>query len=431
MPKVVFAATRSLRSLDPKLPGSVWLVQSVSLATAIGYGSVLPYSVIYLHDVRGFSLGVAGLVAALLTGMGIASGPVTGALVDRLGTRPALLGSLVLAAAALASFPLVREPWHAFALAAVAGAGYGGIHPTVSSLIAALTAPERRHAAYALQRVSVNAGFGIGGLIGGLVATTEMPGSFTIVFLIAAGSILPAAIATLALPRDPSGAALHLDRGRYRDVLRSRVLLRLMAVNTVFVAVGYALLAVVMPFFAKGEADVTESMIGLIFLANTLFIVIVQLPLARALEGSKRLGVLAGAAACWAVGCMLVLGGGLWFHAAVAAVVIGLAGIVFGIGECLHATVIGPLVADLAPSHLLGRYMGLLTLSFQLGMTVGPAIGGFLLAASPTGLWAGAAALVAVAGLGALTLSERLPEHARTTPATPTTPCEPGVTLPV
>ncbi len=172
-------------------------------------------------------------------------------------------------------------------------------------------------------------------------------------------------------------------------------------------------------------------MLGLIFLANTLFIVIVQLPLARALEGSKRLGVLAGAAACWAVGCMLVLGGGLWFQAAVAAVVIGLAGVVFGIGECVHATVIGPLVADLAPPHMLGRYMGLLTLSFQLGMTVGPAIGGFLLAASATGLWTGAAALVAIAGLGALTLSERLPEHARATPASPRTSCEPGVTLPV
>jgi MFS family permease len=431
MPKVVLAAPRSLRALDPKLPGSVWLVQSVSLATAVGYGSVLPYSVIYLHDVRGFSLGVAGLVAALLTGMGIASGPITGALVDRLGTRPALLGSLTLAAGALAMFPLVREPWHAFALAAVAGAGYGGIHPTVSSLIAALTAPERRHAAYALQRVSVNAGFGLGGLIGGLVATTEMPGSFTVVFLVAAGSILPAAIATLALPSDPSGATLHLERGRYRDVLRSRLLLRLMLVNTVFVAVGYALLAVVMPVFAKGEAGVTESMLGLIFLANTLFIVIVQLPLARALEGSKRLGVLAGAAACWAVGSMVVLGGGLWFHAVMAAVVIGVAGIVYGIGECLHATVIGPLVADLAPLHMLGRYMGLLTLSFQLGMTVGPAIGGFLLAASPTGLWAGAATLVAVAGLGALALSERIPVHARTTPASPKPSCEPGVTLPV
>jgi MFS family permease len=180
----------------------------------------------------------------------------------------------------------------------------------------------------------------------------------------------------------------------------------------------------------KGEADVTESMLGLIFLANTLFIVIVQLPLARALEGSKRLGVLAGAAACWAIGSMVVLGGGLWFHAAMAAVVIGLAGIVYGIGECLHATVIGPLVADLAPPHMLGRYMGLLTLSFQLGMTVGPAIGGFLLAASPTGLWAGAGSLVGVAGLGALTLSERLPEHARTTPAAPRTPGEPGVTMP-
>ena len=89
------------------------------------------------------------------------------------------------------------------------------------------------------------------------------------------------------------------------------------------------------------------------------------------------------------------------------------------------------LVADLAPPHLLGRYMALLTLSFQLGMTVGPAIGGFLLAASTTGLWAGAAALVAIAGLGALMLSERVPEHVRMTPATPRPPGEPGFTLPV
>ena len=82
----------------------------------------------------------------------------------------------------------------------------------------------------------------------------------------------------------------------------------------------------------------------------------------------------------------------------------------FGIGECLHGSVQGPLVADLAEPSLIGRYMALSALSWQVGFALGPAIGGFALAASPSGVWfGGGGALSASRAPASLSLERSLP----------------------
>ena len=45
--------------------------------------------------------------------------------------------------------------------------------------------------------------------------------------------------------------------------------------------------------FAKNEASVSEKGIGLIFLVNTVVIVVLQLPIAKLLEGRRRMRALA------------------------------------------------------------------------------------------------------------------------------------------
>jgi MFS family permease len=57
--------------------------------------------------------------------------------------------------------------------------------------------------------------------------------------------------------------------------------------------------------------------------------------------------------------------------------------IVFAFSEVVHILVLGPLVADMAPAHLLGRYLSLYSLTFTLSLAIGPAIGGLLLQRSP------------------------------------------------
>jgi MFS family permease len=406
-----------LRGLDPRLPRSVWVLSVGGLANAVGNGLAFPFLVIYLHNVRGFTLGTAGLVLATTGAVSLLAGPAVGVVIDRIGGRATLAAALVLLAIGFGSYPLVHEPWQAFLASAVAGLGNAGFWPSQSALLAGLTAPSRRHAAFALQRVTRNLGIGLGGVAGGLIASTSSPGSFTVLFGVDAATFL-VFVAMLAFVPEPELPAEEgsLAPARYADVLRDRVFLGIVALNVLFVSAGYAQLEL-LPVFAKNEAGVTEAGIGLIFFVNTLVIVLAQFPVSKGLEGRRRMPALALMCALWAGAWILVLFGGTWFEAAAAATAFAVAAVVFGVGECFQGPVQGALVADLAPPRLRGRYMAVSTISWDVGFIVGPAVGGFVLQAEPLALWPLAAVVCLLAGAGALALERDLPRDLRLTPA--------------
>jgi predicted MFS family arabinose efflux permease len=406
-----------LRSLDPRLPRSVWILSFGGLANAVGNGLAFPFLVIYLHNVRGFSLGTAGLVLATTGAVSLLAGPAVGVVIDRIGGRATLAAALVLLAVGFGSYPLIHEPWHAFLASAVAGVGNAGFWPSQSALLAGLTPPARRHAAFALQRVTRNLGIGLGGVAGGLIATTSSPGSFTVLFLVDAATFL-VFVAMLAFVPEPELPAEDesLAPGRYADVLRDRIFLGIVVLNVLFVSAGYAQFEL-LPVFAKNEAGVTEAGIGLIFFVNTLVIVLAQFPVSKGLEGRRRMPALAVMCALWAGAWIVVLLGGHWLEAAAAAAAFALAAIVFGFGECFQGPVQGALVADLAPPRLRGRYMAVSTISWDIGFVVGPAVGGFVLQAEPLALWPLAGVVCLLAGAGALALERDLPRELRLTPA--------------
>src|SRR5439155_15429859 len=66
--------TRWLRAFDPQLPGDVWLLQVGGVLNSFGNGVVLPFLVIYLHDVRGFGLGISGLIVAVSAAAQLSAG---------------------------------------------------------------------------------------------------------------------------------------------------------------------------------------------------------------------------------------------------------------------------------------------------------------------------------------------------------------------
>ena len=406
-----------VRGLDPRLPRSVWTLNGGGLANAFGNGIAYPFVAIYLHNVRGFGLDTTGLVLATIGFAGLLAGPAIGIVVDRVGGRLTLAGALVLMAIGFGCYPLIREPWHAVLASVVAGVGNAAFWPSQSALLAGLTPQHRRHGAFALQRVTRNLGIGLGGLVGGLIATASDPTSFTVLFVVDAVTfllfvaVLPFVPEPVIPPREPGTRPAG-----YLDVLRDRVFLGVAAMNVVFVAAGYAVFEL-LPVFAKNEASVSEKAIGLIFFVNTLVIVFAQLPMAKLLEGRRRMKALAAMTALWAVAWLIVLAGGLWLEAAAAAVVFGLSALVFGLGECFQGPVQGALVADLAPPRLRGRYMAISTNSWDLGFLLGPAIGGVILATAPLALWPLAALACLAAGAAALALERGLPRQFRLTPA--------------
>jgi MFS family permease len=50
------------------------------------------------------------------------------------------------------------------------------------------------------------------------------------------------------------------------------------------------------------------------------------------------------------------------------------------VGEIIQAPLVGPIVADLAPVHLRGRYMGVFGMSFSGANMLGAPLGGRMLA---------------------------------------------------
>jgi MFS family permease len=411
---------RWLRSLDPQLPRSVYTLQAGGLLNAFGNGIVLPFTFIYLHNVRGISLGTAGLVLATNAAVSLVVGPITGSLVDRFGGRRMLTVALVFLAAGYGGLALVHEPWQGFAVAVLMGIGNGAFWPAQSTLIAGLTPGERRTSAFAMQRVVMNLGIGLGALVGGLIASADEPRTFELLFVLDAATFLAYIAFVRFIPDSLSGSRPRTQGGPgYALVLRNRAFLGVIAVNTIFIFAGFAGFDL-LPVYAKNEASVGEQAIGLVFFINTVVIVLAQLPIAKLAEGHRRMRVLALLGVVWAAAWLLVPLAGIRLDGSSAVVLLAVAMAIFAVGECLHGAVQAPLVADLAEPRLLGRYMALSALSWQIGFMLGPAIGGFALAFAPHGVWVAAAVICLVNGAAALALEPRIPQRARRTPVAAT-----------
>jgi MFS family permease len=407
-----------LRTYFPPLPRSVTTLQVGGLVNAFGNGITLPFLFIYLHNVRGIGLGIVGLVVGSHALASIVAGPIFGILIDRFGGRKMLATALAILAGGYALYPFVHEAWQGFAVAAITGIGVGGFWPSQSTLIAGLTPPADRPAAFAMQRVVMNLGIGLGALAGGLIATTESPRSFTVLFLLNSLTFVVYAGVMLALVPSPSvggGRARTTERtGSYRDVLRHRPFVAVIGLNALFIFAGFSGFELI-PVYAKNEAAVTETQIGLVFLVNTIVIVLLQLPIARLARGRRRMPALGLLGLLWAAAWLIVPIAGAKTAATATLLLIG-AMAIFAVGECLHGAVHAPLVSDLAEPSLLGRYMALSALSWQIGFALGPAVGGFVLAYSPNAVWLGAAAFCALGGALAFAVEGTLPDRARRTP---------------
>ena len=404
-----------LRSLNPQLPRDVWILQAGGLANMFGNGVIGPFLIIYLHNVRGISLGVAGLIVATGAAAALFAGFVAGALADRLGPRIVLSAALALGAVAFALFPLIRETWQAFALNLVVGVASGSFWPSQSTLLSSLTPRERRHAAFAQQRMTMNLGFALGALVAGAVARTDDPSTFTFLFLLNAVTFL-VFVGVLQLVPSPRHRAAHREAGRYADVLRNRLFLAYILLNVILIGGGIAVMSELLPPFAKNTSHVSEPAIGAIWFVFSIVVAIAQLPVVKLVEGRRRMRGLALMGVVWAGTFLAILAGGAWLTGTQAAIVFGVAVGVFALAECLHGAIYAPVVVELAEPQLLGRYMAFSSSSWQLGFFVGPAVGGFVLQHEPLALWPAAAAVCVFAAVYALALERRIPPHLHLTP---------------
>ena len=403
-----------VRSLDPRLPRPVYVLELGALVNAFGNGVVLPFLLIYLHNVRGIPFGLAGLAAGVQSTAALASGFLGGSLSDRIGPKRVLLGSLAVMTVAFALMPLIREAWQAFAIYTLWGIGSGAFWPSQSALLAGLTPAVRRAPAYALQRLAMNVGVALGGVVAGLIASVGNPETFTVLFAIncvtfVAYMVVLTRVHAPALPE-------HRLGGSWRAVLRDRTFTLYTLLNAAFMTAAISLVVELLPAFGKNVTGISEKEVGIVFALDAVAVSVFQLPVVKLSEGRSRMRGLALMGFLWAGTMLVVWAAGSWTRATEAFGLLAGAVLVFAVGECLHGAIHAPLSVDLAPPQLVGRYVAAASISWQIGWIIGPAAGGFLLQHRPLLLWPIAAGVNIACALGALALEPRLPENVRLTP---------------
>src|SRR5215467_12730873 len=396
------------------LPRPVIVLQAGTAVNYFGTGLILPFEIIYLHQARGFSTATAGLVlAAVMATAAVVTLP-SGALLDRFRAKPILITGNLASALGYAGFAFVDRPWQAFVCAAVGGAGFGVANTANQVLSLILVPSEQRASSIALRRVAGNFGLGSGATVAGfIVASVHDLRAFQALYLFDGVTFAVFALVVLAGIPNPrlANAAAGSDRGTgFRAVANDRLFVILIAANIVLVMTGGALFSNILAPFAKAHTPVGPSEIGVVIFINTFFIVVVQIPATRVVKRMRRTHALAATSALFAIGLLAVLLATLTSSTLTATTVLAGVAIVIAIGECAQFIVLGPIVADLAPPHLLGRYMSLYGLSFMAGVALGPAVGGTLLATSPDAIWWGGALTVALIGAGLLRLGDRIPD---------------------
>jgi len=398
-----------------------WLLSTVAIQT-LGRGLTLPFTIIYLHEVRGFDLGLSGALMSLIAIVGLVVTGPGGTLIDRFGARRVLLAGL---ASMIIGCTLLAYATHP-AVAAVAlvliGVNFGVSWPGFNALIAAVVDGDLRQQYFGVNFALVNLGIGIGGIIGGFYVDVDSPETFTVIFLVDAIScLIPVAlllgplrhVRTQAEPSDDAPTA-----GGYRQILRQPAVLWLTLLTFLAMFIGYGQMEAGFPAYARQVAEVSTRVIGLSFAVNTAVIVLLQFAVLARIKGRRRTRVMWVMALVWA-GSWLILGAaGLLPDTLAAAIgVLAFMG-VFAFGETLLQPTVPAIYNDLASDHNRGRYNAINSAAFQGGAIAGPIAAGLLLDQGLSVLYI-AVMVAGCLGIGVLAavLERRIPVSANGVPA--------------
>ncbi|MEV6013136.1 MFS transporter [Streptomyces sp. NPDC051976] len=364
-------------------------IQLGTALSAFGNGFTVPFTFIYVSQVRGLGAGTAGVVLATFAVAALFVLPFTGRVIDTRGPVPVAVLGTVLAAAGSLGLGLSGSEPVVIAAAGALGAGIAVVQPALATMIVWCSTPATRSRAFATNFFLSNLGLGLGGLLGGLLVDTAHPASFIRLFAIEAAMflVLGAVVATARMPRAPhvphgDGALLTAgdqpSRG-WRLLVRDRAMVMVCVLGFVMFFACYGQFESGLSAFAVEVTRISPATLGIALAANTAVIVLAQFVVLRLVEKRRRSRVIALVGLIWTVAWLVAGASGVVHgsHAmAVAAIISTYA--LFGLGEAMLAPTVAPLVADLAPARMVGQYNSAFALVKQLALALGPAAGGLM-----------------------------------------------------
>ncbi|MGV9329249.1 MFS transporter [Streptosporangium sandarakinum] len=352
---------------------------------ALGTGLLRPFLLLYGVTVLKLSAPVTGIAMTAGVVVGLVCMPAVGRWLDR-GARSTVVAASMLVrvlGVALLSAAPAGHVWLFATAALFLGVGNQAWPAAHAALVATVAHGRERDAALAGGRALRNAGLGVGALL----ATACLAGGTTALQALAAVTglaYLAAAALAWSVRLRTRPAAAPAEDGAGGPAPRMRTLL---AANVVYVFC-LNVPEIALPLVLVTQLRASPVWPAAIFVANTVLVVTLQVPVTVLMSRFSRRTVLALAGVVLTASYLGFLAatslGHGWGAPAVATVAV-----VCTIGEIIYAGSATALVTALAPAHLLGRALARFQLSTGFGLAVSPAVITALASHGPAALWGG------------------------------------------
>lgn len=395
--------TNPLKMLN-EYPRQLRLMFYGMFISTIGSSMIWPFLMIYVRSRVNLPLTQVASLMTINASAGIIAAFIAGPITDRVGRKWVMVISLI-GNGLVYFFMSGAHSYLAFAILMTCSGSFNPLYRVgADAMLADLIPPDKRVDAYALMRLSNNAGISIGPMIGGFLSSL----SFTITFICAGVgmitySLLLAFFASETLPNHlPIAVRVTNPFGGYLQVLRDSKFLTFIGAF-ILSQMCATMIWILMPVYANGVFGVPESQYGFIPTTNALMVVFLQVFVTRITKRYRPLPVMLVGTVFYTLGVGSVALGhsfiGFWISI-----------VVMTIGELILAPTSSSYVANLAPPDMRGRYMSIAGLTWSAAAGIAPVMGGFLNDnIAPVATWYGGfvVGMLGILGFFILTRRER------------------------
>ena len=369
------------------LPRPAWVLFFGTFLNKFG-AFVVPFLTLYLTK-QGYSVAEAGMAVGAYGVGGLFASLLGGHLADALGRRQTIGLSMFLGAVTMMLLSQMHQLGLIILLTALTGLTAEFYRPASSALLTDLVPPEQRVTAFSALRMAFNAGFAFGPATAGFLAAY---GFFWLFAGDSATCVLFGVVALFLLPDATYNRQANASWSEAWAVLRhDRRLHQMLAANF---AVGLVFFQVASTYgLYVMRLGFSPSTYGMLVSLNGLMVVLVELPLTTLTRRFPSRRVLA-------LGYVIIgLGFALnYFAHTIPMLALGM--MTFTLGEMLTMPMASAYIANLAPAHMRGRYLGVSSLTWSLALIVGPGLGMKLFSHNPAVYWFACAVMgVAAAGI--------------------------------
>jgi MFS family permease len=353
------------------MPRILWLLIIGMAVNVTGNSFLWPLNTIYIHDLLGKSLSVAGIVLMLNSGASVVGNLIGGYFFDKLGGYKSILLGIGITLLALISLTFWHDWPEYVVFLTIVGLGTGIVFPSMYAMGGAVW-PEGGRKSFNALYVATNLGVAIGSALGGFVADY----SFQLIFL--ANTVLYIVFLLIAIfgYRDVTAssitkAATKQENSKNKNHKNMRALL-ILCIGYLLCWVAYVQWSTTVASYTQ-EIHISLSQYSVLWTVNGALIVVGQ-PLlngvlkhfAKSLKIQMIIGIVIFIISFLVAAKATAFSGFL----------VGM--IILTIGEMFIWPAVPTVAFSLAPKGREGFYQGIVNSTATGGRMIGPLLGGIL-----------------------------------------------------